>query len=94
MDKTVYTVFHIYEVDGGFGDAVAQEDFVFATEDKEAAEGYVEKYNNPHVYSVPYDSLTCGELVIREIKTITPDLSVPPWKYADYWPLEDRPDKR
>lgn len=92
MNKTVYAVFHIYDVDGGFGDAINQEDFVFATEDKEAAEGYVEKHSNPHVYSVPYDSLMCGELVIREIKTITPDLSVPPWKYIDYWPWEDRPD--
>ena len=62
----IYSVFHNYDVDGGFGDAVGCTDLIAIFEKEEDAEAYVEKYNNPHVYEEPYASLYAGELTIKE----------------------------
>ena len=55
MNKA-YGVFHRYDEDGGFGDAIRQKDLIciFDSEEK---------------YSEPYDMLYCGELEVRELPT-------------------------
>lgn len=68
--KKTYDVYHIYDIDGGFGDAVYEESKVATFESKEDAEKFVEKFNNPHVYYKPYDELNCGILEIRESEII------------------------
>ena len=62
----IYRVIHEYTVDGGFGDAVPEEETVVTFSTKEKAEEFVKKYSKPHVYDEPYDELWCGTLSICE----------------------------
>ena len=48
--RKVYHVIHQYDVDGGFGDAIPQEDIVAIFSAKATAEDFVAKYMKPHVY--------------------------------------------
>jgi len=65
MDK-IYQVFHVYDVDGGFGDAVMRQDIIATFECYEDAKAFVDRFSKPHVYDKPYAKLSCGELVIYE----------------------------
>lgn len=65
----VYVVEHLYDVDGGFGDAISENDIVAAFETEEEAEAFVAKYSDVHVYDRPYASLRCGELAVTTIET-------------------------
>lgn len=67
----VYIVKHVYDVDGGFGDAIGEEDVLCGFTSKSEAEAFVKAYEKPHVYDRPYAELHCGELVIEEL-TMTP----------------------
>lgn len=67
----VYMVKHKFDVDGGFGDAIPQEEYILSFRDKSDAELFVKEFSQPHVYSKPYDSLWCGELVIDEINPVS-----------------------
>lgn len=66
--RKIYQVIHQYDVDGGFGDAVPQEDIVAIFSAKRKAEEFVAKYIKPHVYKAPYSALYCGNLVIKEMQ--------------------------
>ena len=74
----VYIVKHVYDVDGGFGDAIEKEDVLCGFTSKAEAEAFVRAYEKPHVYSRPYDDLWCGELVIEEL-TMAPPLVDEMW---------------
>ena len=67
----IYEVYHCFDVDGGFGDAVYEESKVATFESKEDAETFVEKFKNPHVYDSPYADLNCGSLYVRKAKVIS-----------------------
>lgn len=72
----LYVVSHIYDTDGGFGDAISQKDILFTTLDKDMAEAYVNKYSKPVIYDRPYNDLYHGELEITSIPFIhTMDIS-------------------
>ena len=49
MNK-IYLVNHCFDVDGGFGDAIPQEEVICGFDNREDANGFVEKYSNPHIY--------------------------------------------
>ena len=49
----IYNVFHVYDVDGGFGDAITEETSVATFVNKEDADAFVAKYNKPYVYDNP-----------------------------------------
>ena len=78
----LYVVKHVYDTDGGFGDAIYQEDVLFTTLDKALAESYIAKYSNPVIYDRPYSNLYHGKLELESIPFIhsmditkmTPDL--------------------
>ena len=56
--KHLWNVFHEYDVDGGFGDAIPQRDLVgtaFASEYE--VDQYLKKWDKPEVYEKPYASL-------------------------------------
>ena len=74
MNK-VYEVVHIYDVDGGFGDAIGNEDVIAIFDDKEKAYEFANKYDNPHIYGTPYADLWCGKLRVneKEINTGIPE---------------------
>lgn len=79
MEK-IYGVFHIYDVDGGYGDAIQQVEMVGITASLKEAEEFVLRYNNPHVYFKPYDKLYCHKLVIREVCPLNIDKN--PFKHG------------
>ena len=70
MNK-IYEVVHLYDVDGGFGDAIGEEYVIARFTDKAKAEEIVEKYAKPHIYEKPYANLWCGNLIIREVEINT-----------------------
>ena len=49
MNK-IYLVNHCFDVDGGFGDAIPQEEVICGFDNREDANGFVEKYSNPHIH--------------------------------------------
>lgn len=65
----IFGVFHKYDTDGGFGDAIPQKDLICIFDSLEKAEEFKKKYEDPHVYDHPYADLECGELVIEELPT-------------------------
>lgn len=66
----IYNVFHCYDEDGGYGDAIGVTDLVAVFSNEEEAEKYVEKYSKPHVYAHPYSYLYTGELYVSEGQTV------------------------
>ena len=72
MNK-IYLVIHCFDVDGGFGDAIPQEEVICGFDNREDANGFVEKYSNPHIYDSPYASLECGILRVEELNMTPPD---------------------
>lgn len=85
----IYIVTHEYGVDGGFGDAVYTEDIIEAFESEEDAEAFVARYQNPHVYSRPYDDLECGTLKIKTIALRHPGEEP---DITGFWWLEEAED--
>ena len=49
MNK-IYLVNRCFDVDGGFGDAIPQEEVICGFDNREDANRFVEKYSNPHIY--------------------------------------------
>lgn len=80
--ETIYGIYHLWQTDGGFGDAVAQEALIGVTDDEEKAKAYVERWSNPHVYDKPYDELHRGELTYAKLKVL--DLDQDP-ELDHYW---------
>ena len=72
MNK-IYLVNHCFDVDGGFGDAILQEEVICGFDNREDADEFVEKYSNPHIYDSPYASLECGVLRVEELNMTQPD---------------------
>ena len=89
--KTIYLIKHYYDVDGGFGDAVGQEEIIGATKNKEKAEEYVRRYNNPVVYDSPYSDLYHHALGIEELQVKKLDLDKCPW--GDDWEPEEEDEE-
>ena len=69
----VYSVYHDYDTDGGFGDAISQRELLATFESKEDADTYIAKYENPHIYERPYAGLECGVLTLEEVEVISHD---------------------
>ena len=68
-EKKLFGVYHVYDVDGGIGDAVEKSDFVgciYATD--EEAKAYVKKWSKPKVYATPYAKLWHHVVVLKEVK--------------------------
>ena len=85
----IYNVAHVYDVDGGFGDAISSEDFVAAFESREDAEAFVAKYSKPYVYEKPYNELWCNHFVIVETEVVTRsefDINKTPKEYGIWIP--------
>lgn len=66
----MYLIEHVYDVDGGFGDAIGNTDVIGAMETMEEAIAYVAKWSHPVVYDVPYAPLEHKALRIREVKKL------------------------
>ena len=75
----VYIVKHVYDEDGGFGDAVSVEEVLCGFVNKAEAEAFVSTYEKPHVYDQPYADLMCGELVVEKLPMIPPSVDEMWW---------------
>lgn len=63
----MFGIYHVWDEDGGFGDAVQVDELVALCYDKDTADAFVAKHSNKHVYDNPYCCLECGELVARDL---------------------------
>lgn len=67
-EKNMYAIFHSYETDGGFGDAVDIEDLLFftmATQEEVCA--FCAEHDKWYVYSKPYAELHKGGITYRKV---------------------------
>ena len=74
--KKMWCVTHVYDVDGGFGDAIPKEyivGFVMATDSE--IELFVEKWDKPVVYDKPYASLYMHGVDVTEVELFDGDIS-------------------
>lgn len=78
-----FGVFHIFDVDGGFGDSISKEDLICTFNSEEEAKNFIKKYEKPHVYDFPYHA--CGTLELRELPTA--------YNEKDFWWLHDSEDE-
>lgn len=77
----IYLIQHIYETDGGFGDAIYNEEILGCFLDKAQAEEYVAKWGETqYIYAKPYDYLTYGQLLVKEMNLDSLSLDVDPFK--------------
>lgn len=77
----IYLIQHIYETDGGFGDAIPSEEILGCFFDKAQAEEYVAKWGQTlYVYAKPYDYLTYGQLFVKEMNLDSLFLDIDPFK--------------
>ena len=60
MEKELYAIYHVYDEDGGFGDAVTIRDMVGAVwATKEELDAFLKQWDKPEVCGMPYDTLFC-----------------------------------
>lgn len=67
----VYSVYHAYDVDGGYGDPVPAEELVATFESETDAKAFVKAYNHPFIYAVPYSELLCNSYFVRETEFVS-----------------------
>ena len=86
----VFQVIHIYDVDGGFGDAVERQEVIEVFENFNDAVSFMEKFRNVHVYDKPYAELQCGFLKVCETEIVSHrDFDINKFSAKDYWWTED-----
>ena len=65
----LYQIVHIYDVDGGFGDAIGQEDCVGVVEaSEEEIEKFLQEWDKPEIYDRPYSDLWHHTVVARPVE--------------------------
>lgn len=79
-----FGVFHIFDVDGGFGDAIGQQELICIFDTEEQANEFKTKFEKPHVYDRPYQCLECGKLEVKELPTS--------YNEKDFWWLHEDED--
>lgn len=82
MNK-IYIVKHIFDVDGGFGDVISQEEVVCGFLNEEDANDFVKRYQNEHCYEYGYNNMWCGKLVAEELNMNIPLAEDMWWLYDD-----------
>jgi hypothetical protein len=88
----IYNVYHCYDVDSGYGDAVEKEMLVATFESEMDAKAFVEKYSDPYVYRKPYDELYCNQYIVRKTELVTHaefDIDNTPNYYGIFIPKRD-----
>ena len=82
----MYGIYHGYDVEGEYGDAVSRDEIVAFCDDKEMAKAYVERWSNLHAYAKSHSYLYCGYLYVKplgDIPVITTENEMEsPWKWT------------
>lgn len=65
----LYNIFHCYDVDGEFGDAVPKQELIGLVEatDKEVND-FLNLWNKPRIYDTPYDALYEHIVIAEPVK--------------------------
>lgn len=77
----IFGVFHSFDVDGEFGDAISKKELICVFASEEEAKDFIKKFEKPHVYDIPYHALECGKLELRELPTT--------YNEKDFWWLSE-----
>lgn len=86
MNKKLYAIYHVFDYGLEYGDALHTEElsgYVLATDDE--IKDFIEKWNKPIVYDIPYDELRCHGIRTEEVSIFDKDISEfePYDKYED-----------
>lgn len=65
-NPTIWIVYHVFDVDGGFGDAVSVTEVAKVFTNKDDAASFVRANWNPRIVDVPYQALTDGYFYMKE----------------------------
>lgn len=87
-----FGVFHIFDVDGGIGDAIEEKELVCIFNSEEEANEFKAKYEKPHVYDCPYQCLECGKLEVKELPTSYNDKDFW-WLYSEDYNVDEDEDE-
>ena len=83
----MYAVYHVYETEGEFGDAIGQEELVALCDNETLAKEWAKKFDRTHVYDKSYDELHCGTLLVRSLNDIfvltEKTKNISPWEKID-----------
>ena len=87
-----YFVYEMYDVDGGFGDAIGQTRLlgILNADTEEQAREWAKKHTHDHTYDIPYDELHEGviEILPADVKEFTLDDC--PWTAEELANLLDK----
>lgn len=65
----LYNIFHVYDVDGGFGDAVTREKHIGLVEaTEEEVKEFLAVWDKPRIYDHPYSDLYEHHVIARPVK--------------------------
>lgn len=87
---TIYQVKHLYDTDGGFGDAIGCSETIAIFSKPEDAEAFKKKYEKPHAYDKPYSYLFCGELEVVEMEVLESINDIGESDEKGFWWLHNR----
>ena len=83
--KSLWAIFHGYDEDGGFGDAIPEETMVGVVEaTEEEINAFVKKWDKPVIYDRPYSDLYCHNVWASRIE-IAPLDQLKPYGEDDYY---------
>ena len=88
---TLYGIYHCWDTDGGYGDAIGQEQLIAITDSEDVASEYVKKWSKEHLYDTPYAELSCGILRYEELPELITDTSRAPHEIDEHlgWAFDE-----
>ena len=86
-----FLVYHVYDVDGGLGDAIYQDKLlgILDADSLEKAEKWAKDNSHDHIYDIPYSALHEGNLKVVAMELPTFTLTDCPWSDEDLKYLND-----
>ena len=65
--KEMYAIYHVFDVEGEFGDPIEKRELVAISANKALAEKYAEEYDCTHAYKDEFLQLFCGQLEVEKL---------------------------
>ena len=83
MTTEMYAVYHVFDVEGEFGDPIENRRLVALCANKDLADNYARKFDCTHAYKDEFLQLFCGQLEVEELDIpIVDEGTIPesPWE--------------
>lgn len=86
-----FFVYHNYDVDGGFGDAIRKQRLIgiLDADTVEEAQDWAKEHTHDHIYDIPYDALHEGVISVELMDVPNYTLNDCPWTEEEIKDLED-----